>query len=191
MLIPAASGMVLPSAKTVAECAQYSISFEPFLPQLYALPQRIWESIGSLAGLKEIYLSTNPAMSGLGFAIALMPIFFLVAEINKNYSQVDRAWSILPTLFNLHYATWARLSGLETERVNTIFVFSLIWSARLTFNYWRKGGYEVGSEDYRWELIKKYIGSFAFLLLNVLFISTVQLVCTAAVAKCKDASDFC
>jgi steroid 5-alpha reductase family enzyme len=94
-------------------------------------------------------------------------------------------------LFNLHYATWARLSGLETERVNTIFVFSLIWSARLTFNYWRKGGYEVGSEDYRWELIKKYIGSFAFLLLNVLFISTVQLVCTAAVAKCKDASDFC
>lgn len=22
--------------------------------------------------------------------------------------------------------------------------------ARLTFNYWRKGGYEIGSEDYRW-----------------------------------------
>lgn len=21
---------------------------------------------------------------------------------------------------------------------------------RLTFNYWRKGGYTVGSEDYRW-----------------------------------------
>lgn len=21
---------------------------------------------------------------------------------------------------------------------------------RLTFNYWRKGGYQIGSEDYRW-----------------------------------------
>jgi hypothetical protein len=21
---------------------------------------------------------------------------------------------------------------------------------RLTFNYWRRGGYQVGSEDYRW-----------------------------------------
>ncbi len=21
---------------------------------------------------------------------------------------------------------------------------------RLTYNYWRKGGYNVGSEDYRW-----------------------------------------
>lgn len=21
---------------------------------------------------------------------------------------------------------------------------------RLTFNYWRKGGYSIGSEDYRW-----------------------------------------
>lgn len=23
---------------------------------------------------------------------------------------------------------------------------------RLTFNYWRKGGYNVGSEDYRWSV---------------------------------------
>jgi steroid 5-alpha reductase family enzyme len=183
MLIPAASGMALPSVKTLVDCATYDIAFEPFLPQLYELPQRIWESIGDLGALKEIYLSTNPAIFGLALSIGLMPVFFLAAEINKNYSQVDRFWSILPTLFNVHYAIWARMNGLEVERVNSVALFSVIWSARLTFNYWRKGGYEIGSEDYRWELIKKYIGSFAFLLLNIFFISTVQLVCIAAEAK--------
>lgn len=173
--------MALPSVKTLVECGQYDTSFEPFLPQLYALPQQIWASIGDLGALKDIYLNTNPAMSGLGLSIAMMPVFFIVAEVNKNYSQVDRVWSILPALFNLHYAFWARANGLETERLNSVAVFSVAWSVRLTYNYWRKGGYEIGSEDYRWELIKKYIGSFGFLLLNIFFISTVQLVRIPAV----------
>ena len=121
-------------------------------------------------------MTTNPFISGLAFSIGTFPIFFLVSEINKNYSQVDRVWSILPTLFNAHYAIWARLNGLPTQRVDNVLAFSVVWSLRLTYNYWRKGGYQVGSEDYRWELIKKYIGSFAFVLLNVIFISTLQIV---------------
>ena len=45
---------------------------------------------------------------------------------------------------------------------------------RLTYNYWRKGGYSVGSEDYRWNLIKEHIGMPLFFVLNVVFISTLQ-----------------
>jgi steroid 5-alpha reductase family enzyme len=52
--------------------------------------------------------------------------------------------------------------------------FSVVWSMRLTFNYWRRGGYQIGSEDYRWNLIKGWIGTPAFFLLNILFTSSVQ-----------------
>ncbi|MDI1486932.1 MAG: hypothetical protein OHK93_006194 [Ramalina farinacea] len=41
------------------------------------------------------------------------------------------------------------------------------FSARLTYNYWRKGGYQVGSEDYRWNVIKDYTGAPVFFLFNI------------------------
>lgn len=166
--------MALPAVKAVGECADYGKTFEQFLPQLYELPNQFASSISDFQALKQLYTTTNPAVSGLAFAIATIPIFLVVSEINKNYSQVDRVWSIFPTLFNIHYSVWAHLNGLPTTRVDNVLAFSVLWSIRLTFNYWRKGGYEIGSEDYRWELIKKYIGSVGFFLLNVLFIASVQ-----------------
>lgn len=45
---------------------------------------------------------------------------------------------------------------------------------RLTYNYARKGGYERGSEDYRWEILRKYIPGPLFFVFNVLFISLAQ-----------------
>ena len=176
MVVVQAAHMALPAVRTLRDCADYSTTFEAYLPQLYALPQQIYESIGDVEALTQIYVSTNPAIFGLAVSLALFPIFFIVAEANKNYSQVDRVWSILPTVFNFHYALWARLNGLPTTRVDNVLAFSVVWSMRLTYNYWRKGGYQIGSEDYRWELIKGYIGSFGFLLLNIVFISSLQLV---------------
>ena len=122
------------------------------------------------------YITTNPLISAIAFSIATFPIFLLVTEINKNYSQVDRVWSILPTIFQAHWAIWARLNGLPTQRVDNVLAVSVVWSLRLTYNYWRRGGYQVGSEDYRWLIIKNYIGSIPFFLLNVFFISTLQIV---------------
>ena len=45
---------------------------------------------------------------------------------------------------------------------------------RLTFNYWRKGGYSIGSEDYRWLVLREYISPALFFVFNVLFISLAQ-----------------
>lgn len=45
---------------------------------------------------------------------------------------------------------------------------------RLTYNYWRKGGYSIGSEDYRWEIVKKQVTPFQMFIFNVLFISFAQ-----------------
>ncbi|EFQ97454.1 hypothetical protein MGYG_00495 [Nannizzia gypsea CBS 118893] len=167
--------MALPTLKSAADCANFSQAVLPFLHQLYSLPTRVAEAGLNIDGLREVYLSTNPLITAFAFCLFLVPTFVLVSEINRNYSQVDRMWSILPSVYTGHFALWCRLKGVATTETNTIFFFILIWSARLTFNYWRKGGYSIGSEDYRWATLRKQVNSPAlFFLFNVLFISLAQ-----------------
>lgn len=164
----------LPLVKTLPDCASYSKTVEPFLPQLYDLPARIAAHITDPQGLQEIYLATNPVITSLAIALFLTPVVLTVSELNRNYSQVDRLWSILPAAYNLHYAVWAHLNGLPTLRLDHVMAVSVVWSVRLTFNYWRKGGYSIGSEDYRWNIVKDRIGNAGMFILNVTFISLGQ-----------------
>ena len=83
-------------------------------------------------------------------------------------------WSILPSIYNLHYACYAYMAGLDMPRIGAVALVSTIWSCRLTYNYWRRGGYSVGSEDYRWEVVKEYCGPTVMFLFNVTFISFAQ-----------------
>ncbi|KAL1971072.1 hypothetical protein VTN77DRAFT_23 [Rasamsonia byssochlamydoides] len=170
----------LPPVLSPTECAQFGRSFAPYVfsPQLTSLPARIFEAGVTNQDwdtLKEIYASTNPFVTALTLALILCPVFVILSEINRNYSQVDRVWSILPFVYNAHYAIWARLAGLPASRLDSVALFTLFWSVRLTFNYWRKGGYKIGSEDYRWGILRSYINSrFRFFVFNVLFIGLTQ-----------------
>ncbi|PYH95546.1 DUF1295-domain-containing protein [Aspergillus ellipticus CBS 707.79] len=167
----------LPDVKSVADCASFNHTVLPFLSQLTALPERL--QIAAAAKdvdiLKDIYLFTNPLITALATSLFLSALFLIFSEINRNYSQVDRFWSLLPSVYNVHFAVWARLSGLRTQSLDTIAVISLLWSARLTFNYWRKGGYSIGSEDYRWQIVRSKVNNrFVFFIFNILFISLAQ-----------------
>lgn len=45
----------------------------------------------------------------------------------------------------------------------------------MTFNYWRRGGYKIGSEDYRWSIVQSTVNNrFLFFLFNITFISVIQ-----------------
>ncbi|KZF24168.1 DUF1295-domain-containing protein [Xylona heveae TC161] len=164
----------LPVVKTVSDCADFSRTVLPYLPQLRELPSQIFHSIQDPQQLKEIYVSTNPLILAFAFSLFLSPLFLFSSQINKNYSQVDRFWSILPTLYNAHFVTWAHMVGLPTLRQDTLIAFSVVWSLRLTYNYWRKGGYSIGSEDYRWKIVQSWMSPSLFFLFNVVFISTFQ-----------------
>lgn len=123
--------MALPTLKTLSDCASFSRTVTPFIPQLQTLPQRVFSSISDPQELKNIYLTTNPLITAFAISLALAPIFLIVSEANKNYSQVDRLWSILPTFYNAHYTIWAHMVGLPTKRLDNMLAFSVVWSVRV------------------------------------------------------------
>lgn len=132
MLLPPAGVSLpvvsLPVVKTLQDCAEFSRTVSPYVPQLRALPWQVLESISGFDDFKTLYVSTNPLVSSFALSLFLAPIFLVVSEANKNYSQVDRLWSILPSLYNAHYVLWAHMVGLPTQRLNCLLGFSLIWS---------------------------------------------------------------
>ena len=123
--------MSLPVVKVPIDCTNIYKTIVPYIPQLYDLPQQIFSNIINPQALKVLYVSTNPLIFALAISLFLAPIFLLVSEVNKNYSQVDRCWSILPTLYNAHYVLYAHAAGLPTRRLDTLLVFSGIWSVSI------------------------------------------------------------
>ncbi|RMD40835.1 hypothetical protein DV735_g4315, partial [Chaetothyriales sp. CBS 134920] len=166
--------MALPVVKSALECGDFSVTVEPYLSQFRPLASTLWASLSNLSALGQIYLDTNPLISSFAFSLALAPLFVTLSEINKNYSQVDRVWSILPSVYIIHYAVYAWAAGLDTVRIGAVALASSIWSTRLTYNYWRRGGYEVGSEDYRWYYVKEYVGPAGMFVFNIVFIAFSQ-----------------
>lgn len=127
MLVVPATGMALPVVKTLQDCADWDKTVAPFIGQLYDLPQNLLAA-RSIGDLKSLYVATNPLISAVAFALLFAQIVFIVSEINKNYSQVDRCWSLLPTAFNLHYWYWARINGIHSQKLDALIAFSCIWS---------------------------------------------------------------
>lgn len=80
---------------------------------------------------------------------------FVVGEISRNNSQMDKLWSLLPIVY-----TWvvAIMGGMDIRLIIYASIVTL-WGIRLTFNFARKGAYRLkfweGEEDYRWELLRQ------------------------------------
>ena len=102
----------------------------------------------------------------LGFAIAS----FIFGIFTKDYSWIDRMWSVLPVFFTWYYAYRSNCAFLVCIGVALV----TFWGVRLTFNFARKGGY-TGLEDYRWVFLRKKITNpFLWQLFNLSFICLFQ-----------------
>lgn len=113
------------------------------------------------------------------FLIFTITSCFLLGLLTRNYSYVDRLWSILPPVLALIWLP--EFISNWTYIIPTILI--TIWGARLTYNFRRRGGYkwEKGKgftvEDYRWPILKEEIKNrFLFEIFNFVFICTFQLV---------------
>ena len=108
--------------------------------------------------------------------LAVAMICFIISELTRNYSQVDKLWSIMPIIYSL-------ITAIEypAPRLWIMCCLVIIWGSRLTFNLYRKGGYNKipwkGEEDYRWKIIRSnriLKGRIRFGLFNLFFISIYQ-----------------
>jgi hypothetical protein len=124
--------MTLPALISLEECSDWSKTVEPFIPQLYDLPKRLLETLQTGGSLLDVYKTTNPLISGFAFSVFLGAVFLVAAEVNRNYSQVDRFWSVLPTFYIAHFDLWARLTGVPHQRIDLALLFSTLWSVSVT-----------------------------------------------------------
>ena len=123
-------------------------------------------------GLFNHALTGTPIGTALDLCMVLCVILWLLSVITRNYSWVDRVWSILPLLYCL--LTIFALDSFS-PRVLLMTILVGLWSVRLTFNLARKGGYRRGGEDYRWAVIRKRVGPIWFQVLNIALIVPGQM----------------
>lgn len=101
---------------------------------------------------------------------------FIVSEITRNYSQVDKLWSLLPPAYS-----WITVAAFPSARTVIMALLVTMWGLRLSYNFHRKGGYNIipwkGEEDYRWKILRDNSalrGRVRFGMFNLFFISFYQ-----------------
>jgi len=89
-------------------------------------------------------------------------------------SVVDRFWSVLPWVYVWHfYISDYYARGSSNPKLLLMACLSTAWGVRLTWNFWRKGGYS-GGEDYRWIEVRKWFPGWKFEVFNLIFICLFQ-----------------
>lgn len=106
----------------------------------------------------------------LGLAAGVSLFTWVASLLTGDHSWVDRIWSIVPIAY---VATFWAATGFTDPRLLVMTVLVLLWGARLTFNFARKGGYR-GVEDYRWPILRERMSPAQFQVFNLLFIVVFQ-----------------
>jgi steroid 5-alpha reductase family enzyme len=105
---------------------------------------------------------------GLIVSLCVGSIAFIRSSFTKNYSFIDRTWSVVPIVYSWIFSDFQ-------PRTMIMSLLITLWGLRLTLNFWRKGGYKAGEFDYRWPIVEKAIGNrFLWHLFNFGFISFYQ-----------------
>lgn len=117
---------------------------------------------------------------------------WLLSVVTREYSWVDRIWSLVPIAY---VGIYAGAAGFADPRLDTMSVLVALWGLRLTFNFARKGGYAPGGEDYRWVVLRGRMAPWQFQVFNLLFITLVQnaillLICLPADTALRHRSPF-
>ncbi len=96
---------------------------------------------------------------------------WILSLATGEHSWVDRIWSIVPIPY---LAVFAGAAGFADTRLDVMLALAVLWGARLTFNFARKGGYAPGGEDYRWPILRARMAGWQFALFNLFFIVLYQ-----------------
>ena len=118
-------------------------------------------------------LSGQPYGSALELCLVLVVLAWVVTLVTGDCCEwMDRLWALCPPVYCLLVAV---AGGFDVARVNLMTALVILWGARLTYNFARKGGFRKGGADYRWGVVKERIGPTKFLWLNIAFVAPGQL----------------
>lgn len=126
-----------------------------------------------LTELQQSTLKTLLCVYGIAAGLC-----FIVSSATKNYSQVDKLWSIIPIPY-----VWIIAYNTDFEPRILLMAFLVsIWAVRLTYNFARRGGYSwkiwTGEEDYRWAVLRakpEFQSQWKWSAFNLFFISAYQM----------------
>lgn len=96
---------------------------------------------------------------------------WLLSLVTREFSWVDRIWSLIPIVY---VGVFAGTANFADARLNLMLALVTLWGLRLTFNFARKGGYAPGGEDYRWKILRDRMKPWQFQLFNLVFIVVYQ-----------------
>ena len=126
-------------------------------------------------GLDESQLEVLRLLATIAGCSALY--CFVVGELARNNSQVDKIWSILPFV----YCWIIAVKGGMQPRLVVMAVLATLWGIRLTYNFARKGAYSIkfweGEEDYRWQVVRSnsiLSNRWVWMLFDLVFICFYQ-----------------
>ncbi|MCY4016517.1 MAG: DUF1295 domain-containing protein [Gammaproteobacteria bacterium] len=114
----------------------------------------------------------TPFGAALDLAIVIGALALGLSLLTREYSWADRFWSMAPPIYCLVVAAGA---GFESARLNLMTVLVTLWGVRLSYNFWRKGGFKPGGEDYRWAYLRERMGELWFQVMNCTFTSFGQM----------------
>ncbi|RNF09379.1 membrane protein containing DUF1295 [Trypanosoma conorhini] len=108
--------------------------------------------------LNSLPASSYDATLALMLVVAL--VMYAASVVHRNYSWVDRSWSIMPVVYAWIHIGYTLRAGTGHAALNSapLMYGALItlWGARLTLNFARRGGYSRGHQDHRWTYIRSW-----------------------------------
>lgn len=105
----------------------------------------------------------------LYICLGAISLCWLLNVVTGEHSWVDRTWAILPAVY-----AWTFAAEDGDPRATLMAVLATVWGARLTYNFWRKGGFAPGGEDYRWGILRARLPKWAYAIFNLTFIAGYQ-----------------
>lgn len=127
-------------------------------------------------GWKSLKEENHQIRWSANVCLTVAMIVFVISSATRNYSQVDKIWSIMPVVY-----CWIVVTD---SRTLIMAIVATVWGVRLTWNFYRRGGYKWppwdGDEDYRWKYIQDGFhlsilkNSVVWTLFNFGFISGYQ-----------------
>lgn len=97
-------------------------------------------------------LSSAASLCAANAALSLV-----LSWLTGDYSWVDRLWSVTPLFYALHFAAACGWASRPTGMAALVG----LWGLRLSYNFARKAGYQVGEQDYRWPELQRLMRAFS------------------------------